>query len=91
MSAATEELLSTEHGAVSTFTFQPGAGTGWHTHEHDYVIVPFTDGVMTVETDEQTVQQRIHAAESYRREAGARHNVTNETDEVFGFIEIEHF
>ena len=31
---------------VTRWDFLPGAETGWHRHEMDYVVVPLTDGTL---------------------------------------------
>ena len=35
---------------VTEYRFEPDASTGWHRHEHDYVIVPLLDGKLKVIT-----------------------------------------
>jgi len=33
---------------VTEWRFAPGAATGWHRHEHDYVVVPLYDGNLKI-------------------------------------------
>ena len=33
---------------VTEWRFASGAATGWHRHEHDYVIVPMTTGRLRI-------------------------------------------
>ena len=35
---------------VTEWRFAPGAETGWHTHQMDYVVVPLYDGTLRIET-----------------------------------------
>ena len=36
-------LIDNEHVRVTRFDFAPEAQTGWHRHEHDYVITAISD------------------------------------------------
>ena len=75
---------------VTEWRFAPGAATGWHRHEHDYVVVPMTTGpLMLVEPGNQTRTAELVAGRSYAREAGVEHDVVNANDFEFVFIEIE--
>jgi quercetin dioxygenase-like cupin family protein len=44
--------IENERVIVTEWRFAPGAETGWHTHGHDYVVVPMTHGTLLLETDE---------------------------------------
>jgi quercetin dioxygenase-like cupin family protein len=44
--------VDNEHVRVTEWRFAPGAATGWHRHEFDYVITPVIGG--TVEKRNQT-------------------------------------
>ena len=37
-------FIDNERVRVSEWRFAPGAATGWHRHEMDYVVVPMVDG-----------------------------------------------
>lgn len=39
---------------VTRWDFEPGQSTGRHVHEHDYVVVPVTDGHTDVITPDGT-------------------------------------
>ena len=43
-SAVATVQLDNERVRVTEWRFAPGAATGWHRHEHDYVVVPMTTG-----------------------------------------------
>lgn len=68
----------------------PGAATGQHVHEMDYVIVPMTDSEMTVVSprDERSKAPMVRG-KSYFRKAGVAHDVVNETESEIVFLEIE--
>jgi hypothetical protein len=36
--------IDNNHLRVTEWRFAPGAATGYHRHEHDYVVVPTRDG-----------------------------------------------
>ncbi|MCC9621229.1 cupin domain-containing protein [Thalassospira sp. MA62] len=75
---------------VTEWHFPPGAETGGHTHEMDYVVVPMTTGTLTSEMhDGEVVQSNLTAGKSYARKTGVCHNVVNENDFAFTFVEIE--
>ena len=75
---------------VTKYAFAPGAATGWHRHELDYVIVPLTTGKLklTNGAGESTLAE-LTAGESYFRKAGVEHDVENANDFEFAFVEVE--
>lgn len=74
---------------VTRWDFPPGSETGWHRHEHDYVIVPLTDGRMRLETPEGERVVTLEAGVCYTRVEGTEHNVINDGKEPFAFVEVE--
>ncbi|WP_255266480.1 cupin [Thioclava sp. ES.031] len=67
-----------------------GDNTGWHRHEHDYVVVPLADGQLELrEPGEQTRFAELRKGVPYFREKGAQHDVVNSNAFEFAFIEIE--
>ena len=75
---------------VTEWRFAPGAATGWHRHEYDYVIVPITTGTLKLigPHDTETYAQ-LEAGVSYFRNAGVEHDVINANDYEFSFVEVE--
>lgn len=75
---------------VTKWSFAPGAETGFHVHEMDYVVVPMLDGLLKLiaPTGEETYAE-LTAGQSYFRKAGVHHNVINANDFDFAFVEIE--
>ncbi|PWT74605.1 MAG: cupin, partial [Proteobacteria bacterium] len=41
--------IDNETVRVTEWRFAPGAATGWHRHEYDYVVVPMTTGKLRLE------------------------------------------
>ena len=74
---------------VTEWRFEPGAETGYHRHGMDYVVVPMTTGTLLLETPQGEVRNPLTAGQSYTRETGVEHNVINDNDHPFVFIEIE--
>lgn len=74
---------------VTEWRFAPGAETGWHTHEMDYIIVPLVSGTLRIQSGAATTDVELRNGESYARDAGVKHNVTNNNAFEFAFVEIE--
>lgn len=85
----TDLIVDNERVRVSRFTWAPGAETGWHRHEHDYVIVPYVDCRVRVEMDGRTFEATMRRDEPYFRGRGVEHNVRSLESEPFSLIEIE--
>ena len=75
---------------VTEWHFPPGAETGAHVHDMDYVVVPMTSGALTIEMhDGSVVLSNLTAGQSYARKTGVAHNVINDNDFAFTFVEVE--
>ncbi len=87
--AAGTRLLETDRVIVTEWRFEPGAHTGWHRHGYDYVVVPMTTGPLAIRAAEGRSRAELVAGRPYARQAGVEHDVINENDFEFVFIEIE--
>lgn len=75
---------------VTEWRFAPGAATGWHRHEMDYVVVPMTTGrLLLAEPGGTSRHAELRAGVSYTRPLGTEHDVINDNATEFVFIEIE--
>jgi len=75
---------------VTQWRFAPGAETGFHRHEFDYVVVPLTTGPLKIVDRQGKVgTSQLTAGVSYFRRAGVEHNVINASGGDFAFVEIE--
>lgn len=81
--------IDNERVIVTEWRFAPGAETGWHRHAHDYVVVPMTDGELTLETPDGPRTGTLVAGRSYTRQTGVEHNVINDTAHEIVFVEVE--
>lgn len=88
-SAVPTVQVDTDEVRVTEWRFAPGAATGRHRHELDYVVVPMTTGELTLEEDGGTRASPITAGQAYARRAGVEHDVLNGTDGEIVFLEIE--
>jgi quercetin dioxygenase-like cupin family protein len=82
-------LIDNESVRVTRWHFVPGAATGWHRHEYDYVIVPLTDGRLELVEADGNRHSELRVGEPYFRGAGVEHDVVNANDHEFTFIETE--
>jgi len=74
---------------VTEWRFAPGAATGHHRHDYDYVVVPLVDGRLRLASTEGESEAELVAGRSYFRAAGVEHDVTNVSAHEFAFIEVE--
>lgn len=81
--------IDNERVRVTEWRFAPGATTGWHRHDLDYVVVPLYDGRLRLVEPEGTREVSLRAGVSYTRLAGVEHEVINANDFEFAFVEVE--
>ena len=74
---------------VTEWRLPPGSATGHHRHDYDYVVVPMTDGALTLLSADGRGQGRLTAGQAYFRKAGVEHDVLNETGREIVFVEVE--
>ena len=74
---------------VTEWRFAPGAETGRHRHELDYIVVPLYDGTLRIDNVDGCVDVELRRGASYNRPAGIEHNVVNPNSFEFAFVEIE--
>ncbi len=84
--------IDNERVKVTRWEFRPGAQTGFHVHQTDYVVVPMTSGELLMIDDcgNESVAE-LQVGVPYFRPAGVAHNVINNNLTDFVFIEIEIF
>ncbi len=88
--AVATQMIDDARVRVTRFDFAPGAETGWHRHDMDYVITAVTDCHMRLELPNGAENEvTVTAGTSYRRNEGVEHNVINAGDEPMSFVEVE--
>ena len=91
MTEATSKVFTdNERVRVAEWRFAPGAATGWHRHEFDYVVVPMLDGKLRIVTEggAETIAE-LEKGVPYFRNAGVEHDVINANNYEFSFVEVE--
>ena len=87
--ATSTVFIDNERVRVTEWRFAPGAATGWHRHEMDYVVVPMTDGELELVGQGERTRAQLKHGVPYFRNAGVEHDVINANAFEFAFIEIE--
>ena len=88
--AESQVFIDNERVRVTEWRFAPGAATGWHRHEMDYVVVPMVEGELElVGADGARTRARLTKGVPYFRNAGVEHDVINPNSYAFAFVEIE--
>ncbi len=82
--------IDNERTRVTEWRFAPGAATGFHRHEYDYVVVPLTTGrLKLVDGAGNETFADLRAGSPYFRNRGVEHDVVNDNGFEFVFVEIE--
>jgi quercetin dioxygenase-like cupin family protein len=81
--------VDNEHVRVTEWRFAPGATTGWHRHEYNYVVVPITTGQLRLVNGSSEMVAELVTGQSYTRPALTEHDVINPNAYELVFIEIE--
>ncbi|MBL4806972.1 MAG: cupin domain-containing protein [Rhodobacteraceae bacterium] len=87
--AIATQLIDDARVRVTRFDFVAGAEIGWHEHGYDYVITAVTECQILLEDDSGERRVTVGPGESYRRDAGIKHNVINDGDAAMSFVEVE--
>jgi beta-alanine degradation protein BauB len=74
---------------VTRHRLAPGAHTGFHRHEYDYVVVPISGGRMRIVEGSREVYADLSSGIAYFRPAGVEHDVFNDLDRELVFVEVE--
>ncbi len=83
-------LIDNDRTRVTEWRFPPGAATGFHRHEYDYVVVPRTTGKLKLIDGAGTeTYGELTEGIPYFRHAGVEHDVVNANDYEFVFVEVE--
>jgi len=81
--------VDTARTRVTRYRLAPGATTGAHRHEHDYVIVPVTSGRLRVVANGRESFADLEGGVTYARAAGVEHEVFNAGAGEMVFVEVE--
>ncbi|MFD1509642.1 cupin domain-containing protein [Lacimonas salitolerans] len=91
MTATPTILIENDRVRVTRWSFAAkGDRTGWHRHEHDYVVVPEFDGTLEIDLPEgEHMTADLTTGVPYYRPLGTEHDVVSGNDFPCSFIEIE--
>lgn len=85
-----QRQIDNDRVVVTRWTLPPGATTGPHRHDHDYVVVPLVDGELAfVEPSGGRGAATLGAGVAYFRNAGVEHDVSNPGAATVAFVEVE--
>jgi len=85
----TDRQVDNSRTRVTRHRLAPGAHTGMHRHEYDYVVVPVTDGRMRILEAGKELFADLESGVAYFRLAGVEHDVFNGGDRELVFVEVE--
>jgi quercetin dioxygenase-like cupin family protein len=74
---------------VTQWRFPPGTTTGFHRHEHDYVVVPMTTARLLILLSTGESAGELVTGQAYFRQAGVEHEVVNANEFEVVFVETE--
>ena len=82
-----EIMIDNEKTRVTRWSFEPGEDTGEHIHEYDYVVVPLMDGQLKIINHDGEISiSELFVGVSYFRKKGVNHNVINNNDFHWQFV-----
>ena len=83
-------LIENDKVKVTKWSFDVGDSTGHHIHENNYIVIPMLDGELKIldKNNNKTISKLIKGG-AYYREKGVEHNVFNNNEFPYTFIEIE--
>jgi len=84
-----DRQLENRRTRVTRHRMAPGTHTGFHRHDHDYVIVPVTSGRMRILEDGNERFSELQSGLAYFRPAGVEHDIYNAGAEELIFVEVE--
>ena len=88
--AKSNTMIDNDKTRVTLWSFKVGDETGHHIHEYDYVIVPMIDGELKIIDKDSSVSiSKLTKGGCYYRKKGVNHNVINNNNFSYSFIEIE--
>ena len=83
-------LIDNDKVKVTEWSFEVGDSTGHHIHKYNYIVVPMLDGELRiVDKDNNETISKLTKGGAYYREKGVEHNVLNNNNIPYSFIEIE--
>tara|TARA_Y100000741_G_scaffold189474_1_gene144220 strand:+ start:260 stop:538 length:279 start_codon:yes stop_codon:yes gene_type:complete len=83
-------LVKNDKVIVTEWSFEVGDCTGHHVHQYNYVVIPMLDGELKiVDNENKETVSKLTKGVAYYRDKGVEHNVFNNNDFPYSFIEVE--
>lgn len=83
-------LIDNDKVKVTEWFFKIGDNTGHHIHEFNYIVIPMLDGELKIiDKDKNELVSKLTKGGAYYREKGVEHDVINNNNFPYSFIEIE--
>jgi beta-alanine degradation protein BauB len=77
----TDRQIDNDGARVTRHRLAPGTHTGFHRHEHDYVVVPVTAGRMPISEGVEERLSDLSPGVAYFRPTGGEQDVLNGGDQ----------
>ncbi|HDZ82351.1 MAG TPA: cupin [Roseobacter sp.] len=92
-SAVSDVIIENDRARVTRWCFSKrDDNTGWHVHEHDYLVIPLHDGVLDIRDGQGNItRSELRVSVPYFGKRGVEHDVSSPNDFEFAFIEVEFF
>ena len=88
--AKPKALIDNDKVKVTEWFFEIGDSTGHHIHKYNYIVVPMLDGELKIlDKDKNETISKLIKGGAYYRDKGVEHNVFNNNNFPYSFIEIE--
>ena len=88
--AQSKVLIENDKTIVTEWSFKVGDSTGHHTHKYNYIVIPMLDGELKIiDNKKNETISKLTKGGSYYREKGVEHNVFNNNNFPYSFIEVE--
>ena len=88
--AKAKVLIDNDKAKVTEWSFEVGDSTGHHIHEYNYIVVPMLDGELKIlDRNNRESISKLTKGGAYYRDKGVEHNVFNNNNFPYSFIEIE--
>ena len=83
-------LIDNDKVKVTEWSFEIGDSTDHLVHEYNYIVIPMLDGELKI-LDKNNVEtiSKLSTGGAYYRDKGVEHNVFNNNNSSYSFIEIE--
>ena len=88
--AKAKVLINNDKVKITEWSFEISGSTGHHIHEYNYIVVPMLHGELKIidKNNNETIS-KLTKGGAYYRDKGVEHDVFNNNNFPYSFIEIE--